>query len=566
MKYRPASILNKIVKYLPDYSVKRSISLFLIIYSLYLVFAIPDTPWMLSHSLVPDDAFYYVNIALNTWSYGYPTFDGLTATNGFHPLWYILLLPITLLSHVLSLGPGNTVILVLFFQVLLISISSSLLVDYISRSFSVGILSTFTAVLVLFTSGIPVWLNGMEGSLLILLISLLIWGSSKECLRTPLYTGLILGAIFLARMDAIFFISFFILFLLINEKKKYSLKVLLYFIPFFATTVIVNYLLFSHIVPISGAVKSFWGKEVGLWYNYTDPFTLSYSLLRYVAIGVRQTFYGANIPFLDKATFIYTQSPSGIVTIKVLLISVSSVIYYFFFLFHKKNESLFIPITLIAGYAVQIAYTKLFSFHAGVFLWYFALCLSALSLPVSVFMSKAIDTTFTKLGKIVFLVVILSTVTFSLHRESQSWPTPYGKLYQKMAHRLDSTSSGEFNVGGWAVGHIGYFSNQGVTNLEGLVSNNSVLRANKNGNIPSLILRFNIGYLVNHFPQKDPFSGPQGEYDFFWNLRLDPIKRNSSCFDTLHKIDGEVSDGYVLKVDRDCLRKKASISRNREYR
>lgn len=39
------------------------------------------------------DSMYYMSIANNYTKYGFPTMDGVAATNGFHPLWeYILML------------------------------------------------------------------------------------------------------------------------------------------------------------------------------------------------------------------------------------------------------------------------------------------------------------------------------------------------------------------------------------------------------------------------------------------------------------------------------------------
>ena len=42
-------------------------------------------------SLFIDDAFYYLLIARNFAESGLPTFDGIHATNGFHPLWMLML-------------------------------------------------------------------------------------------------------------------------------------------------------------------------------------------------------------------------------------------------------------------------------------------------------------------------------------------------------------------------------------------------------------------------------------------------------------------------------------------
>ncbi len=55
-------------------------------------------PWtslsFLLQYFVSDDAFYYFTIARNVVSGLGVTFDGVTLTNGFHPLWMICLLPV----------------------------------------------------------------------------------------------------------------------------------------------------------------------------------------------------------------------------------------------------------------------------------------------------------------------------------------------------------------------------------------------------------------------------------------------------------------------------------------
>ncbi|MFH1841774.1 MAG: hypothetical protein ABIF77_01070 [bacterium] len=45
-------------------------------------------------SLIADDAYYYFTIARNLAEGLGPTFDGLASSNGFHPLWQFLLVPL----------------------------------------------------------------------------------------------------------------------------------------------------------------------------------------------------------------------------------------------------------------------------------------------------------------------------------------------------------------------------------------------------------------------------------------------------------------------------------------
>ena len=48
--------------------------------------------------VVPDDAFYYLTVARNIAAGAGSTFDGVYFTNGYHPLWMLLLIPVTSLD------------------------------------------------------------------------------------------------------------------------------------------------------------------------------------------------------------------------------------------------------------------------------------------------------------------------------------------------------------------------------------------------------------------------------------------------------------------------------------
>jgi hypothetical protein len=55
--------------------------------------------------VIADDTFYYFQIARNVAIGAGPTFDGLTPTNGFHPLWLLALVPIFAATEALGGGP-----------------------------------------------------------------------------------------------------------------------------------------------------------------------------------------------------------------------------------------------------------------------------------------------------------------------------------------------------------------------------------------------------------------------------------------------------------------------------
>lgn len=53
----------------------------------------------LLQGLLVDDAFYYLQVARVFAQKGILSFDGVHETNGFHPLWMLILLPFAFLVH-----------------------------------------------------------------------------------------------------------------------------------------------------------------------------------------------------------------------------------------------------------------------------------------------------------------------------------------------------------------------------------------------------------------------------------------------------------------------------------
>ena len=63
--------------------------------------------------VIADDAFYYFTIARHAAAGHGVTFDGLAPTNGFHPLWLVLLIPLFSAAAALRAGSWTAVHLAL---------------------------------------------------------------------------------------------------------------------------------------------------------------------------------------------------------------------------------------------------------------------------------------------------------------------------------------------------------------------------------------------------------------------------------------------------------------------
>jgi hypothetical protein len=212
---------------------------------------------------VVDDASYYFTAARNLVDGRGLTFDGIHPSNGFHPLWLLMLVPLFLLH-----GPPETMIrFVVLLQTILLSLAY--LVFWRTQS---KLFSPRTAALtgILFVGLVcPPCINGMESALLILLITVL-YGYGLHLAQTQLnwqraaLLGVILGCVLLARLDMIFIalclLGWFARRCLPVETRSKALASIV--VCGLAAAAVVgpwlafNYLKFGSVMPISGALKS----------------------------------------------------------------------------------------------------------------------------------------------------------------------------------------------------------------------------------------------------------------------------------------------------------------------
>ena len=158
-----------------------------------------------------DDAFYYFNTARNITNGLGVTFDGINLTNGFHPLWMLVCIPIFFLARYDLFLPFRVLVVLLG---VLNAATSILLYRWISKVLSknAGILAAviwaLTPLIHAETS-----LSGLETGLsvfFLILLAKLISESLSYTTRIPtgklVLTGSIAALAFLSRLDNIFII------------------------------------------------------------------------------------------------------------------------------------------------------------------------------------------------------------------------------------------------------------------------------------------------------------------------------------------------------------------------
>ena len=200
-----------------------------------------------------------------------PSFDGYNLSNGFHPLWMILLLPIYYLTD------NNTELalqLIFTLQVILGVFTYWFCWVYVSRVLSpyYGVLSL--VILIVFASPILILFNGLESGLLlfwlfaILLIDYRYQLYNNASSANVIITGILFGLLFITRLDTAYIIIAFAILKLVDKKSLVSYAAHVYglllryypaiiiFSLISAPYFIWNYSVFGHLTPISGQIKS----------------------------------------------------------------------------------------------------------------------------------------------------------------------------------------------------------------------------------------------------------------------------------------------------------------------
>jgi hypothetical protein len=157
-----------------------------------------------------DDAFYYFKVAVNITSGRGITFDGINVTNGFHPLWMLVNIPIFWLARINLFLPLRVLILVSS----LLSAGTGILLFRFLRRFILPEIAVAVALIWVFLPDIHsvVAANGLESNISAFMIMLLLYLSSslidsKVKNKKTLVLGIIAGVTVLARLDNIFLVA-----------------------------------------------------------------------------------------------------------------------------------------------------------------------------------------------------------------------------------------------------------------------------------------------------------------------------------------------------------------------
>lgn len=222
------------------------------------------TPWML---FLEDDFFYYLKVAHNL-AHGHgSTFNGIVATNGYHPLWLLLLTAVCAVTSAPKLILGFVALTIFVSSVAVYWLTRALL----QRSSGLALLPASGLAVYATVYTMHVLFGGMEVVLTVPLVLVVVFLATQPSLWKPeaanshttrqlAFLGLATSAMILSRLDTILLAALLAVGILSQRDLRRSLRppqllglalgllpVLLYFLS--------NIVFFHTLLPVSGQAK-----------------------------------------------------------------------------------------------------------------------------------------------------------------------------------------------------------------------------------------------------------------------------------------------------------------------
>ncbi len=445
-----------------------------------------------------DDAFYYFGIARNV-AHGHgSTFDGIDATNGYHPLWMLLSVPV----YAVGLDDTPAVRVLLVFQVLCYGAALALIGRIVGRAaagwqrarskrpddadrisaWCTGIVVVAFVAIGLNPFFVKVFVNGMESGVLVLLDVLVLavgvtWkgrllraGSS----RSRWLTGLLLALVVLARTDSVLLVAILGVWALAEARSSWraSIRPLFELFALPAVTLVIylasNQIMFGVLLQISGLTKRapFTVVRVG-WF--------ALALLAAGAIGV----WG----------FRRASSPRRAARFRRVVDFASATAWFGAFC------------------VLVVAYYQ--AFQTQQWLWYYCpvaiYLVTLLLLGVADFVEAAVleaplDRPVARAllpVSAILLVPLLAAMAFEVRTFSDPHTYSIATADRDAGEWIDRNLPAHAVLASWDAGALGYYAHRPVINLDGVANSYGYYQASRNGTIGDFLKSRNLSGIVN---------------------------------------------------------------------
>ncbi len=439
------------------------LTVFLMIYSLGL------STWLLTNGVhvTFDDGFYYFKIAQHVAQGAGSSFDGITTTTGYHPLWMLCLVPVFLLTP----EAGTALLIGNVVQALCIALGVALV--YRTARLLVGRLAAALAVLVWIWLTYPVALSGVEFSVhaLGVLATAYVYlcrftPALPEPVRPYLTLGMVLSLTVLARLDTILLAGVLGLWLAWRERQRgWSRQGVRRLLAFGLPLVLVgtayaafNTYLSGHPMPISGVVKQGWSVDL----LAADP--------RYAAHGwVVAKLYHLTTPLRQFEIWYYRPIVLGVFgAVGVWIVGRLAPRRH---PWRARFEQALRPWSPFVLYGLLNFFLFTLIYHLGLSYsaWYYVV-----QPWIAAMLAATLANYFLRRTRwataVLAVAVVLLTARGLLTWRAQEHADPTRLLYHDAARWARTNLPADAVIGSWNAGTLGYLSERRVVNLDGVVN------------------------------------------------------------------------------------------------
>lgn len=405
-----------------------------------------------------DDFFYYVETSKNFIIHGFPSVDLKTPTNGYHPLWFLIITLIQLVSK----NPYFITLVVTIISFISLCFSYFYLNKLFYHFSKNNSISNYLSIVA--TSLFLIYFaQGMEIILLFPLLSLLFYYLFVRQ-TSPFLYGLLFNILFLSRLDIVFLlIPIYIFFLF---KRRDIVNHIWFYLPFTISFLYVgsNIVLFDTLLPVSGMAKQ-------IKTSYTPVFTAFESIF-----------------FMQRDRIIYGLIPFIFFVSNFILIKTSS----------RKEYRIILLLINIFPILFSI-YNMIFS---GWYYWswyYYIFFPSIVIFLLLIINTKLFNKSLSKLLPIASILIIL--FYFHVSRKNDPMKT---LLYENAMELVEYEKQhpGVYAMGDKA-GLISYLIESPLVHLEGLVMDKQYIKDLKSTpKLSDLLEKYNVDYYIANNAKK----------------------------------------------------------------
>lgn len=413
-----------------------------------------------------DDAFYYFGIARHLADGAGSTFNGVDPTNGYHPLWLLVLVPVFLVAN------GKTALVLVTVVSAVLFVLSARLIDRIGRLTGrpVPVFCAATPLLVTGTAGPLFWFSGMETGLL--LFSLL-WLATVY-LRTngfltanPVGAGALMTVVVLARLDAVVTLALLGVLALAERRRaglpwlRFGLRMLAVPAVVLSCYVVVNVVLFGTALPVSGQAKALGANGINA--------------------GDIAQFFAAPVVF-GRASML--GALAVVVVVGALLVRAAGAL---------GLAARFGAVVLAGGVLTVVYYAVTSSWQ--LWSWYFSAAPLAIALAGPALLDRWAGRTRALALALLVLVLCATSVAGIRSVAGGSTRSAFTEAGPRVAAEIDAlTPPGAPIAMGDRAGSVGYHSDRPLIHLEGLVNSAAYLDALAAGTVPRFLAERGVAF------------------------------------------------------------------------